>query len=212
MSQVPGLELLNAALEANRDCLVVVMTGNPSVSSSIEALRMGAWDYLPKPFSATHLQVLIGRASHATLKAREAADLRLRSCGSTPSRHHRTIASRRYSARQVGWPEMLHPPTPGLHQREEGTGKDSDAQFITTLPRATLTSFVNCAALRAAPRVGDVVHKRALTGATAHRDCSEPPGGTLFLTNHRDVAAAPGKAAPCGAGWGGTPGWRRNRR
>ena len=48
MSQVPGLEILNAALEANRDCLVVVMTGNPSVTSSIEALRMGAWDYLPE--------------------------------------------------------------------------------------------------------------------------------------------------------------------
>ena len=77
ISQVPGLEILNAALEANRDCLVVVMTGNPSVTSSIEALRMGAWDYLPKPFSATHLQVLIGRASHAILKGREAADLRL---------------------------------------------------------------------------------------------------------------------------------------
>ncbi len=47
MSQVPGLDLLNASLEANRDCLVVVMTGNPSVQSSIEALRMGAWDYHP---------------------------------------------------------------------------------------------------------------------------------------------------------------------
>ena len=43
------------------------MTGNPSVTSSIEALRAGAWDYLPKPFSATHLQVLIGRASHAVM-------------------------------------------------------------------------------------------------------------------------------------------------
>src|SRR5690606_24057766 len=76
MQQVPGLEILNAVLEVNSETLVVVMTGNPTVTSSIEALRMGAWDYLPKPFSATHLQVLIGRASHAILKAREAADLR----------------------------------------------------------------------------------------------------------------------------------------
>jgi DNA-binding NtrC family response regulator len=56
MSQVSGLELLRAALEEHRDTIVVVMTGNPSVTSSIEALRAGAWDYLPKPFSATHLQ------------------------------------------------------------------------------------------------------------------------------------------------------------
>jgi CheY-like chemotaxis protein len=53
MSQVQGLDILRAALAVNRDTIVVVMTGNPSVTTSIEALREGAWDYLPKPFSAT---------------------------------------------------------------------------------------------------------------------------------------------------------------
>ncbi len=77
MSQISGLEILQAALGAYRDTIVVVMTGNPSVTSSIEALRAGAWDYLPKPFSATHLQVLIGRASHAVMMSREAQDLRV---------------------------------------------------------------------------------------------------------------------------------------
>src|ERR1041385_5932609 len=72
MSQISGLKILRATLDANRDTIVVVMTGNPSVTTSIEALRAGAWDYLPKPFSATHLQVLIGRASHAVMMSREA--------------------------------------------------------------------------------------------------------------------------------------------
>src|SRR5512133_2022187 len=76
MSQVSGLDILRATLQAFKDTIVVVMTGNPSVTSSIEALRAGAWDYLPKPFSATHLQVLIGRASHAVMVARETNDLR----------------------------------------------------------------------------------------------------------------------------------------
>jgi DNA-binding NtrC family response regulator len=31
----------------------------------VQALSAGAWDYLPKPFTATHLQILLGRASHA---------------------------------------------------------------------------------------------------------------------------------------------------
>ena len=48
MSQVSGLEILQATLEAYKDTIVVVMTGNPSVTSSIEALRAGAWDYLPE--------------------------------------------------------------------------------------------------------------------------------------------------------------------
>ncbi len=47
MSQVSGLELLQAGLEANRDTIVVVMTGNPSVTTSIEALRAGAWTIFP---------------------------------------------------------------------------------------------------------------------------------------------------------------------
>src|SRR4029078_13461970 len=71
MSGVPGMTLLQAALTTDRDTLVIMMTGNPSVSSSIEALRAGAWDYLPKPFSATHLDVLLGRAAHAVVVARE---------------------------------------------------------------------------------------------------------------------------------------------
>ena len=44
MSQVSGIDLLRAALQHHRDTIVVVMTGNPSVTSSIEALRAGAWD------------------------------------------------------------------------------------------------------------------------------------------------------------------------
>ena len=57
MSEIPGLELLDAALGKNANALVIVMTGNPSVASSIEALKAGAWDYLTKPFSASQLQV-----------------------------------------------------------------------------------------------------------------------------------------------------------
>src|SRR5581483_2609948 len=71
MAQVPGMELLRVALETNREALVIVMTGTPSVASSIEALRAGAWDYLPKPFSATHLEILLGRAAHTVMVARE---------------------------------------------------------------------------------------------------------------------------------------------
>src|SRR6266511_4275343 len=71
MPQVGGLALLRAALATNRDTLFVVMTGNPSVDSSVEALRQGAFDYLPKPFSATHLMILIGRAVHTLFVARE---------------------------------------------------------------------------------------------------------------------------------------------
>src|SRR5260370_21539965 len=76
MEEVPGLRLLRVALEAHPDTIVIIITGNPSVDSSLEVLRAGAWDYLPKPFSATHLQILLGRASHAVIVARESQIVR----------------------------------------------------------------------------------------------------------------------------------------
>ncbi len=71
MSQVSGREILGATLETNPDTIVIVITGHPGVESSVEVLREGAWDYLPKPFSATHFDILIGRAAHAVIVARE---------------------------------------------------------------------------------------------------------------------------------------------
>ena len=76
MTPVAGMEILKAALATEATTIVVVMTGNPSVASSIDALREGAWDYLPKPFSGTHLQVMFGRAVHAVLQNRHANDAR----------------------------------------------------------------------------------------------------------------------------------------
>src|SRR2546422_2195414 len=71
MGHVPGMQLLAAALAANPEAIVIVITGKPSVETALEALRAGAWDYLPKPFTGTQLQVLIGRAAHTVQVARE---------------------------------------------------------------------------------------------------------------------------------------------
>jgi DNA-binding NtrC family response regulator len=71
MPDISGMDILREALERNPQCLVIVMTGKASVESSIEALRAGAWNYIPKPFSATHLNILVGRAAHAVIIARE---------------------------------------------------------------------------------------------------------------------------------------------
>src|SRR2546425_367006 len=75
MGEVPGSELLQTALGTNPATIVIIMTGNPSVASSLEALQAGAWDYLPKPFPGTQLQILVGRAAHAVLVARESRAL-----------------------------------------------------------------------------------------------------------------------------------------
>jgi len=151
MSQVSGLDILRATLQAFKDTIVVVMTGNPSVTSSIEALRAGAWDYLPKPFSATHLQVLIGRASHAVMMAREAQDLRVQLM--KQHGHSDKIALIGISplfrqavdlARKVAGTDASV-----FISGESGTGKEVIAQFIHQNSRRAGRTLVpiNCAAL-----------------------------------------------------------------
>src|SRR2546422_2719782 len=132
MSQVDGLMLLRTALGTNRDTIVIVMTGNPSVESSVEALQQGAFDYLPKPFTATHLQVLIGRAVHTLIVARETQEQRTdleprhaHNGKNTPPRTAPAFQRALELARKVA-PTDASVFIPG----ESGTGKELIPQFI----------------------------------------------------------------------------------
>lgn len=190
MQQVPGLEILNAVLEVNRETLVVVMTGNPTVTSSIEALRMGAWDYLPKPFSATHLQVLIGRASHAILKAREAAELReqvLRQHGGQGDGVP-LIGIAPAFRRAVELARKVAPTDASVFiSGESGTGKEVIAQFIHQHSRRSKRALVpiNCAALPEPLLESEMFghRKGAFTGADRDKPglLETANGSTLFL-------------------------------
>ena len=189
MSQTSGLEILRAALALNRDTIVVVMTGNPSVTSSIEALRAGAWDYLPKPFSATHLQVLIGRASHAVMVARETNDLRfqllqqnghsdkLALIGISPLFRQAVDLARKVAATDASV----------FISGESGTGKEVIAQFLHQHSRRASRQMVpiNCAALPEPLLESEMFghRKGAFTGADRDKPglLETANGGTLFL-------------------------------
>lgn len=151
MTPIAGVEILKAALEVRPDTIVVMMTGNPSVASSVETLRLGAWDYIPKPFSGTHLQVLFGRAAHAVLARRDEDSARdnmlerngnsdkLTLLGASASFRRavdlaRKVASTDASVMIVG---------------ESGTGKELIAQFLHQHSRRSARSLVpiNCAAM-----------------------------------------------------------------
>lgn len=56
-----GLEILRQARQANPSCFVVIVTGYASLDSAIQAVRLGAYDYLTKPFSLGQLDVLLKR-------------------------------------------------------------------------------------------------------------------------------------------------------
>jgi DNA-binding NtrC family response regulator len=198
MSQVSGLELLRAGLEANRDLIVVVMTGNPSVTTSIEALRAGAWDYLPKPFSATHLQVLIGRASHAVMVNREAAELRQQIIQQhSHSENLSLIGISPVFRKAVELARKVAPTDASVFiSGESGTGKEVIAQFIHQHSRRAAKPMVaiNCAALPEPLLESEMFghRKGAFTGADRDKPglLEMANGGTLFLDELTEMPMA----------------------
>ena len=198
MSQVSGLELLRAALEANRDMIVVVMTGNPSVTTSIEALRAGAWDYLPKPFSATHLQVLIGRASHAVMVHREATELRQQVLEQHSHGGSLTLIGISPLFRKAVELARKVAPTDAsvFISGESGTGKEVFAQLIHEHSRRSRKPMVpiNCAALPEPLLESEMFghRKGAFTGADRDKPglLETANGGTLFLDELTEMPLA----------------------
>jgi DNA-binding NtrC family response regulator len=58
---IDGLGVLRAAREVNPSCQVVIVTGYASLDSAIQAVRLGAYDYLTKPFSLGQIDVILTR-------------------------------------------------------------------------------------------------------------------------------------------------------
>lgn len=202
MTPVSGMEVLKAAVEANKQVIVVVMTGNPTVASSIEALRAGAWDYLPKPFSASHLQVLVGRAGHAVAQAAMAAQfpreparatglVTQSGAGELMSLLGESAAFRKAVdlAQKVATTDASV-----MISGESGTGKEMIAQFIHRHSRRATKKLVplNCAALPENLLESEMFgyRKGAFTGADRDKPglLEVANGGTLFMDELTEMA------------------------
>jgi DNA-binding NtrC family response regulator len=189
MPHVSGMDLLRSCLQTKPDTLVIMMTGKPNIESSLEAQRAGAWDYLPKPFTATHLQILIGRAEHAVLNARErqvadqARDEKVgHSNGITLLGRSAAFLRTIKLARQVARTDASV-----FITGESGSGKEVIAQFIHAQSRRAHQSMVavNCAALPETLLESEMFGhvKGAFTGAIRDKPglLETANGGTFFL-------------------------------
>ena len=189
LPEISGMRLLQTCLDAHPDTIVVMITGNPSIDSSLEALRAGAWDYLPKPFSGTHLQILLGRAAHAVIVARESHALQAEFArehgnsdlvtvlGSAPGFRQTMELARRVAATNAS----------AFITGESGSGKELIAQFIHHHSRRSSRPLVavNCAALPENLLESEMFGhcKGAFTGAVRDKPglLEAANGGTLLL-------------------------------
>ncbi len=186
LPDMDGLELLREVLRVAPETLVVMITGFASVDASVEAIRAGAYDYIPKPFTATQLRIVIGRAAQKMGLLRENAELqgRLKQQGgfaalvgtSTPIREVVELASR-----VAGTDASV------FLSGASGTGKELIARAIHENSRRAARPFVaiNCAALPDHLLESELFgHERgSFTGAAAQRVglIESAGGGTFFL-------------------------------
>lgn len=62
MTEVDGFEILEQAIATNREIMVIVITAFSSVESAVKAMKLGAYDFIPKPFDPEHLLLVVQRA------------------------------------------------------------------------------------------------------------------------------------------------------
>src|SRR3954469_9201192 len=186
MTPVSGIDVLKTVMATAPNTLVVLMTGNPSVESSIEAMQIGAWEYLSKPYSGTQLQLLLGRGAHTVSSKRHAEDPSLEASeglgngslvGTSPAFRRATDLAKRAAATNAAV----------MIVGETGTGKEVIAQFIHQNSRRSRRRLVpiNCAAIPEQLLESEMFghRKGAFTGADREKMglLELADGGTLFL-------------------------------
>lgn len=76
MPGISGFEVLEKIKEIDPRLIPIVITGYATVDSAVEAMKKGAYDFLPKPFTPEELQIIISRALERRRLALEAETLR----------------------------------------------------------------------------------------------------------------------------------------
>ncbi|HYW79954.1 MAG TPA: sigma-54 dependent transcriptional regulator [Thermoguttaceae bacterium] len=186
MPEVGGMEFLRRIKAVRPDTEVVIMTGFAQIATAVEATKLGAFDYIPKPFSPDQLAVTVGKA----LATREII---------SENRYLRRELESRYKFENiVGNSKEMQAVyeliarisatnTTALIRGESGTGKELIARAIHfNSPRKTKQFVaVDCGALHdnllESELFGHV--KGAFTGAVSAKKglFEAADGGTLFL-------------------------------
>src|SRR5207237_2232504 len=80
-SALDGTEVLHQMRADMASVPVVMISGHGTIETAVEAIKIGAYDFIEKPFKADRLLLLVARAIEAAQLRRENAELRLRAGG-----------------------------------------------------------------------------------------------------------------------------------
>jgi DNA-binding NtrC family response regulator len=193
MSGMSGLEVLKEVQARNAECEVVMLSGEGTIEAAVEAMKLGAREFLTKPISLKELDRLVRKAYETGQLRKENRQLKAvlryrqgptRIIGQSPQMEEmfRLIA-------RVGPTDK-----PILIQGESGTGKELVARALheaSTLADKPLV-VINCAALPETLLESELFgyEKGAFTGAAGMKPglFEVADGGTLFIDEIGELA------------------------
>lgn len=189
-----GINVLTAAPNTQTDAEFIVMTAFAEVETAVQAMKLGAFDYLRKPLEPDELLLVIDRALTQTHLRREVARLR-RQVSKGP--RSRLIGRSKALERLFDLIERVAATRATvLVTGETGTGKELVARAIHDLSPRARKAFVpvNCSALPEGILESELFGhlKGSFTGAIASRRglFEEAHGGTLFLDEVSTISSA----------------------
>ncbi|MBR3664184.1 MAG: sigma-54-dependent Fis family transcriptional regulator [Desulfovibrio sp.] len=186
MAQMDGLTALGEILAFNPSLPVILMTAYSSVETAVEALRLGAFDYLIKPLDFEALQETVKRAvdvSHTSLEPRS-----LRNLVESEEQNFGILGQSPLMQKLLEDIKIVAPTEATvLITGESGTGKELVARALHSQSERAKEPFVvvNCAAFAETLLESELFghEKGAFTGAEKSREGRfvQADHGTLFL-------------------------------
>jgi DNA-binding NtrC family response regulator len=186
MPGLSGLELLEKFKSSHPDCEILMLTGQGSIDTAVQALRAGAFHYLLKPCSLADLEVQINKAAEHRDLQKENEQLRKLLDRAQPS--HEIIGDSSALKEVLRLIERAGPSDRAiLIYGETGTGKELVARALHQESQRAGKPLVaiNCAALPESLLESELFghEKGSFTGATATKQglFEVADGGTLFI-------------------------------
>ncbi len=189
-----GLSVLQSLRAEQTTTPVIMLTGTKSVKTAVDAMKMGAADYLSKPFDVEELRIVVDRALNSQELEREVKQLRAQ----VTQRYafHNLIGKSRPMQEIYGKIEQVADSrTTVLITGESGTGKELVAKALHYNSGRRDRPFIalNCAALPETLIESELFghEKGSFTDATARRvgQFELANSGTLFLDEIGDLSA-----------------------
>ncbi|MBI1246272.1 response regulator [bacterium] len=194
LPDLSGLDLVRRSRETDADCEIIMLTGEGSIETAVEAMKLGTIDYLTKPVRMKELEAIIRRAAQTQSLRKQNEQLRSLIQNQQAANGEMIGQSEPMQAvyRLI---ERVGPTDKAvLIQGESGTGKELVARAIhrTSLLGDFPLVTINCAALPEQLLESELFghEKGAFTGATSAKPglFEVADGGTLFVDEIGELA------------------------